>query len=117
MWVFKRTPENITDSKKKKILLLTKQELKSHQDAKVCYILGKRISKKLSNSINCLKVRDNCHYTGKYRGLVNSVYNLRFNVPNEIPAIFHNGSNYDYHFVVNLWANEFDGQCLGGNSE
>ena len=34
------------------MLPLTKEELKPHQDAKVCYICGKRISKKLSKSTN-----------------------------------------------------------------
>ena len=42
----------IIDFEKKKMLPLTKEELKSHQDAKVCYICGKRIFKKLSKSIN-----------------------------------------------------------------
>ena len=30
--------KNITDFEKKEMLLLTKEELKSYQDAKVCYI-------------------------------------------------------------------------------
>ena len=34
--------KNIIDFEKKKILTLIKEELKSHQDAKVCYICGKR---------------------------------------------------------------------------
>ena len=33
--------KNVTDFEKKKFLSLTKQELKSHQDAKVCYICRK----------------------------------------------------------------------------
>ena len=40
----------IIDFEKKKLLMLTKEELKSHQDAKVCYICGKRIFKKLLKS-------------------------------------------------------------------
>ena len=43
---------------------LTKEEVKSHQDANVCYICGKQILKKLSKSINYWKNRDDCHYTG-----------------------------------------------------
>ena len=35
--------KNIINFEKKKILPLTKEGLKSHQDAKVCYICGKRI--------------------------------------------------------------------------
>ena len=57
--------KNIINFEKKKMLPLTKEELESHQDTKVCYICGKRILKKLSKSINYQKVRDHCHYTGK----------------------------------------------------
>ena len=81
------------DCEKRKMLALTKEELKSHQDAKICYICGKRILKKLSKSINYRKVRDHCHHTGKYGGAVHSICNFKFNVPNEIPEVFHNGSN------------------------
>ena len=43
------------------------------------------------------------------------VFNLKFNVPNEIPVVFHNGSNYDYHFIIKELANEFEEkfECLG----
>ena len=41
--------KNIIDFKKKKILLLTKEELKSHQDTKVCHICRKIILKKFAN--------------------------------------------------------------------
>ena len=99
------------------MLPLTKEELKPHQDAKVCYICGKRILKKLYKSINYWKVRDHCYYTDKYRGAAHSICNLKFNVPNEIPAVFHNGSNYN--FLIKELANESDGQfeCLGKNTE
>ena len=38
------------------------------------------------------KVRDHCHYTGKYRGAAHSICNLRYKIPREIPVVFHNGS-------------------------
>ena len=40
-------------------------------------------------------------------------------MPNEIPVVFHNTSNYDYHFIIKELANRFEGQfeCLGENSE
>ena len=34
--------ENITDFENKKMLSLTKEELKSHQDPKICYICEKK---------------------------------------------------------------------------
>ena len=62
--------------------------------------MEKRILKKLSKRINYRKVRDHCYYEGKYRGSAHNTCNLRFNVPNEIPVVFHNGSNYDYYFII-----------------
>ena len=76
--------EHITDVinfEKKKMLPLTKKELKLHHDVTVFYIFGKKFAK----DKNYQKVRDYCHYTGKYRGAAHSICNLRFNVPNEIP--------------------------------
>ena len=82
------------------MLPLTKEELKSHQEAESCYICGKKLLKKFANDKNYRKVRDHCHYTGKYRGLVHSICNSEFNVSNEISVVFHNGSNYDGHFII-----------------
>ena len=58
-------------------------------------------------------------FSGKYRGAAHRICNLRFNVPNEIALVFHNGSNYEYHFIIKELANEFEGQfeCLGENTE
>ena len=46
------------------------------------------------------KVRDHCHCTGKYRGAAHDICNLRYQIPKEIPVVFHNGSTYDYHFII-----------------
>ena len=102
--------KHIIDFEKKKMLSLTKEELKSHQYAKVCYICGNRILKKFAKDKNYRKVRDHCHYTGKYRGTANIICDLQFNVHNEIPVVFHNGSNSDYHFNTKEFANKFEGQ-------
>ena len=65
------------------------------------------------------KVRDHCHYTGKYRGAAHNICNLRYKIPKEIPVVFHNGSIYDYHFIIKELVKEFDGnfECLGENTE
>ena len=39
--------------------------------------------------INHPKVRNHCHYTRKYRRVAQSICNLKFNVLNEIPTVFH----------------------------
>ena len=38
-------------------------------------------------------------------------------MPNEIPVVFHNGSNYDYHFIIKELEKEFKRQldCLREN--
>ena len=65
------------------------------------------------------KVKGHCHYTGKFRGATYSIWNLRYNTPKEVPIVFHNGSTYDYHFIMNQLAKEFDSQleCQGENTE
>ena len=65
------------------------------------------------------KVRDHCHYTGEYRGAANSICNLKYSVPKKIPIVFHNRSNYDYHFITKELAEKFKKQftCLGENTE
>ena len=62
------------------------------------------------------KVRDHDHYTGKFRDAGHSICNLRYAVQKEIPIISHNGSHYDYHFIIKELAKELQGQdfnCLG----
>ena len=65
------------------------------------------------------KFRDHCHYTDKYRGAAHDIFNLRYKTSKEIPPIFHNGSTYDYHFIIKELANEFEEQfeCLVENTE
>ena len=60
-----------------------------------------------------------CYYTGKFKGAGHSICNLRYKIPKENLVIFHNGSTYDYHFIINQLAKEYDGQlkCLGENTE
>ena len=55
------------------------------------------------------KVRNHCYYTEKYRGAAHNICNLRYKIPKEIPVVFHNGSTYDYHFIIKELVKEFDG--------
>ena len=87
-----------------------KEEIKSHQDAKICYIcvfVEKESRKKLSKTINYRKVRDHCNYTGKYRGAAYSICNIKFTVHNKILAVFQG--------VVNEFERQFE--CLRENTE
>ena len=53
------------------------------------------------------KVKDLCHYTGKFRGAAHSICNLRYKIPKDVPVVLHNRSTYDYHFIIKRLAKEF----------
>ena len=102
----------IIDFKKKTMIPLTKEEEDNYNKENTCYICKKDFN-------NDGKVRDHCHFTGKYRGAAHNTCNLRYKIRKNIPVIFHNGSTYDYHFIIKELACEFDGnfECLGENTE
>ena len=103
------------------MILLTDKENKSYEKQKVCYICKKEFNNDDGNDDykKYHKVKDHCHYTGKFGETAHSICNLKYKTPKEIPIVFHNGSTYDYHFIINKLAKEFDGQleCLGENTE
>ena len=111
----------IIEYEKKEMVPLTDEENESYENQKVCSICKKDFSTN-ENEKNVFKlyykVRDHCHYTGKFRGAAHSICYWRYKTPKKIPTVFHNGSTYDYHFINQL-AKEFDGQlqCLGENTE
>ena len=74
-------------------LRLTQAEQKLFEEAKICYIC----SKELQND----KVRDHCHFTGKYRGAAHRNCNLQCKKPLVLPVIFHNLQGYDAHLLLN----------------
>ena len=100
------------------MILLTKGEKDWHNQQKVCHIRKKVFSTNNDNK-KYHKVRDHSHYAGKYRGAAHDICNLRYKIPKKIPVVFHNGSTYDYHFIIKELAEEFEGEfeCLGENKE
>ena len=100
------------------MILLTEEEEKKHNQQQVCHICKKSFSTNDSDK-EYFKVKDHCHYTGKYRGAAHNICNLRYKTPKEIPVVFHNGSTYDYHFTIKELAKESKGQfeCLGEYTE
>ena len=89
-----------------------------HNKQKVCYICKKRFSTDNENR-KYHKVKDHCHYTGKYRGAAHDICSLRYKIPKEIHVVFHNGFTYDYHFIIKELAEEFEGEfeCIDENTE
>ena len=103
-------------------MLLTDKEIKLYEEQKACHICKGKFcyDKNKKNKYDLHhQVKDHCHYTVKFREAAHNVYNLRYKVPKKIPVVFHNGSAYDYHFIIKQLAEEFKGQfeCLGENTE
>ena len=112
----KKQTRSIIDFEKKEMNLTPEEEFSFYMTDK-CYICNKPFYKDKKN--NYIKVRVHCHYTGKYRGAAHKICNLTYSTPREIPVTFHNGSSYDYHFIIKGLAEESDGdfECLDENKE
>ena len=104
----------IINFEEKEMVPLTNKEINSYGKQKVYHICKKRFCYDKNK-----KKSDHCHYTGKFRGAAHSECSLRYKVPKEIPVIFHNGSTYDYHFIIKQSAEEFEGEFkwLAENTE
>ena len=73
---------------------LTPKELERNRKAKNCHICFKTFT------IKNRKVRDHCHYSGKYRGAAHRNCNLQYKIPSYIPIVFHNLAGYDAHLFI-----------------
>ena len=91
---------------KKEMIPLTKKQKDWHNQQNVCHIC-KIIFKTGDGNNKYHKIKDHCHYAGKYRGAAHNICNLRYKIPKEIPVLFHNGSTYDYHFIIKELAEKF----------
>ena len=102
---------------------LTDDENRYYKKQRKCYICRKAFceSKNQKKRFKLYKkVRDRCHFTGKFRGAAHSFCNLHYKIPKEIPLKIHNGSKYDYHLIIKELVEEFRGEdfdCLGENTE
>ena len=103
---------------KKEMIPLTKGEKQIHNLQKSAIYVKKRFSTDDKNK-KYHKVKDRCHYTGKYRDGAHDICNLRYKIPKEIPVVFHIGSTYDYHFIIKELAEELEGEfeCYGENTK
>ena len=61
--------------------LLTKEQQESYGNANICYIYKEKFENNYFKDKEYRKVRDHCHYTGKYRGAAHSICNLKSSVP------------------------------------
>ena len=77
---------------KEKEIIFTEENRKQFNKASDCWICGEY----LGNN----RVRDHCHFTGRYRGPAHNSCNLKYRKPKSISVFFHNLSGYDSHLFI-----------------
>ena len=105
----KEQVNKIINYEMKAMIPLTNEEKESYENQEIFHICEKEFCTDKDNKKEFKlkkKVRGLCHYRGKYRGAAHSICNLHYKITKEIPAVFHNGSKYDYHFIINQLARE-----------
>ena len=80
--------------------LLTNVQQESYENAKIYYIHKEKLEDKYDKDKKYRNVGNRCPYTSEYRGVAHCICNLNYSVPDKIPIVIHNGSNYDYHFFI-----------------
>ena len=75
-----------------KEMIFTEEDIKHFNNASDCWICGEE----LGND----RVRDHCHFTGRYRGPAHNKCNLKYRKPKNISVFFHNLSGYDSHLFI-----------------
>ena len=95
--------EIINYEEKETMLLKDKEVTLFYESQKVSHICKEKFfydkNKKSKYALHH-KVRDHCHYTRKFRRAAHNICNLSYKVPKNISVVFHNGSTYDYHFII-----------------
>ena len=104
------------------MIALTDNENRYYEEQKECYICKTEFCCDTNQKRKFKlyeKVRDHFHIIETFREAAHSIYNLNYKRPQEIPVKFHNGSKYDYHFIIKELAEKFkrEFECLGENTE
>ena len=90
---------------------ITAEEEEQFKQASNCWICGQLLN--LED-----RVRDHCHFTGRYRGAAHNRCNLKYTKPNNISVFFHNLSGYDSHlFIKKLNSTMGAIDCIPNNEE
>ena len=90
---------------------ITEKEQEQFYKASNCWICGQLLN--LED-----RVRDHCHFTGRYRGAAHNRCNLKYSKPNNISVFFHNLTGYDSHlFIKKLGVTTGPIDCIPNNEE
>ena len=99
--------------------LLTKEQQELCENAKICYIYGENLKTNYLKNKNIVKLEIIVIIQGNIQ-VLHIAYVIRNTVClKKIPIVFHNESNYNYHFIIKELAEEFKNQFtfLGENTE
>ena len=97
----------------KKMMIFGKEEAERFEEETRCWICKEKFDYDKN-----YKVRDHCHFTGRYRGAAHNKFNLNYSKPKFTPVVFHNLSGYDSHlFIKNLGFTAGDIDCIPNNEE
>ena len=92
-------------------MIITEEEQEQFNQASDCWICKKKLN--IQD-----RVRDHCHFTGRYRGAAHNKCNLKYSKPNNISVFFHNLSGYDSHLIIKkLNVTEGYIDCIPNNEE
>ena len=97
---------------KPKKMIFTEEDEKGFNESKLCWICKEPFKDN--------KVRDHCHYTGRYRGPACNSCNLKYRKPKFIPVFFHNLSGYDSHLFIKKLGSSNEKEnidCIPNNEE
>ena len=108
----KRNVQEIYQKILPKPVKITDQEEASHKREITCWICDEKFAHEN------YKVRDHCHFTGKYRGASHNNCNLEAKRPDFMPFYFHNLAGYDTHlFIKYLGKSAGRINCIPNNEE
>ena len=83
---------------------MTDEDKKDFETATHWFLCGDKLKNSYKNEKEAekyKKVRDHCHFTGKYRGCAHSIWNLNYcNKRLKILCFYHNMKNYDGHLII-----------------
>ena len=74
-------------------IVMTEEDQDSFNNATRCWVCNK-------DFVDNDKIRDHCHFTGKFRGAAHGQCNLALKKDKTVPVGFHNGTKYDFHLLV-----------------
>lgn len=77
-----------------KPMIFTENDRLQFERSENCYLCKKTFNATFT------KNRDHNHFTGKYLGAACLYCNLQRRRPTKLPIFLHNGSKYDFHFII-----------------